>query len=213
MPFDPQEIARAQRHLKRSDPVLRAVISAVGPVTLKPHRDRFLMLVRSIISQQISGKAARSIQSRLMALVAPGRMTPAALAALTDGQLSSAGISPQKRGYLRDLADKVASGSVRLARAGRLDDDEIIAELTQVKGIGEWTAQMFLMFSLGRLDVFPHADLGIRSALRNLYKLPVLPDRQTSCRIAQPWSPYATIGSWYCWRSLELPQLQPLAER
>jgi len=162
------------------------------------------MLVRSIISQQISGKAAQSIRQRLEALVAPEKISPHNLAGLSVAELRSAGVSPQKASYLHDLAAKVDAGTVRLARVARMTDEEVIAELVQVKGIGVWTAQMCLMFSLGRLDVFPHDDLGIRAAIRNLYGLTDLPDRETSNEIARPWRPYATVASWYCWRSHEL---------
>jgi DNA-3-methyladenine glycosylase II len=204
MPFEPEAISAARRHLRRHDPVMRRLVDLVGPFTLKVRRDRFRMLVRSIISQQISGKAARSIGKRLERLVAPEKITPHTLAALSIAELRSAGISPQKAGYLHDLSAKVDSGAVRLARTGRMPDEEVIAELVQVKGVGVWTAQMFLMFSLGRLDVFPHDDLGIRSALRNLYDLAELPDREISHEIARPWRPYATIACWYLWRSHEL---------
>jgi DNA-3-methyladenine glycosylase II len=204
MPFDPDAISAARRHLRRQDPVMRRLVDVVGPFTLKVRRDRFRMLVRSIISQQISGKAARSIGKRLEDLVAPQKITPHTLAARTIAELRSAGISPQKAGYLHDLAAKVDSGAVRLARTGRMADEEVIDELVQVKGIGVWTAQMFLMFSLGRLDVFPHDDLGIRSALKNLYDLAELPDKEISHEIARPWRPYATIASWYLWRSHEV---------
>jgi DNA-3-methyladenine glycosylase II len=204
MAFTRESIAAARKHLRKQDPVLRRVIDVVGPFTLKAKRDRFQMLVASIISQQISGKAARSIRARLDALVAPEPITPHNLAALSVAQLRSAGVSPQKAGYLHDLAARVDSGAVRLARLPRMSDEAAIAELVQVKGIGVWTAQMCLMFSLGRLDVFPHDDLGIRSALRNLYGLADLPDRETSMEIARPWRPYATIASWYCWRSHEI---------
>lgn len=188
---------------------MRSVISAVGPFTLAPDRDRFRMLVRSIISQQISGKAARSIRMRLENLVSPARMTPDRLTELSFEELRGVGLSSQKAAYLHDLSAKVTSGNVRLNRTGRMSDEEVIAELTQVKGIGVWTAQMFLMFSLGRLDVFPHDDLGIRMALKNLYGLDELPDKATSHRIATPWRPYATIASWYCWRSHEVDEFKP----
>src|SRR5258708_3240001 len=180
MSFEAEAVASARRHLRKKDPVMRRLIDVVGPFTLKARRDRFPMLVRSIISQQISGKAARSIGKKLEALIAPAKITPHTLAALSVGDLRSAGVSPQKAGYLHDLAAKVDSGVVRLSRAGRMPDDDVIAELVQVKGIGVWTAQMFLMFSLGRLDIFSPEDLGIRSALRNLYALPDQPDKETS---------------------------------
>lgn len=165
--------------------------------------DRFRSLVRSIISQQISGSAARSIRARVEKLVAPGKITPEALTGLTSEQLRSAGLSAQKTRYLLDLAAKVQRGEVRLKSVARMSDEAVIKELVQVKGIGVWTAQMFLMFSLGRMDVFPHDDLGIRSAIRNLYSLANLPDKETSHQIAAPWRPYATMACWYCWRSLE----------
>jgi DNA-3-methyladenine glycosylase II len=195
------------RHLRRRDAVLRSVIGAVGPCTLRLERDRFRMLVRSIVSQQISGKAAQSISLRLEQLFAPGKVTPESLASQSLQALRQVGLSSQKASYLLDLSAKVASGEVQLRRVGRMTDNDIIAELTQVRGIGVWTAQMFLMFSLGRLDVFPHDDLGIRSALKNLYGLAELPDKELSHKIATPWRPYATIASWYCWRSHEVKQL------
>jgi DNA-3-methyladenine glycosylase II len=204
MSFSVDSIPLARRHLRTRDPVMRRLIDRVGPFTLRLDRDRFRMLVRSIISQQISGKAAKSIRQRLEALVAPDKISPYNLAALSVAELRSAGVSPQKASYLHDLAGKVDSGTVRLHRVARMTDDEVITELVQVKGIGVWTAQMCLMFSLGRLDVFPHDDLGIRSALKNLYGLADLPDKQTSLEIAMPWRPYATIASWYCWRSHEI---------
>lgn len=188
---------------------MRSVIDAVGPFTLTADRDRFRMLVRSIISQQISGSAARSIRKRLEGAIAPARITPDRLAAMSIPQLRAVGLSPQKASYLHDLSAKVASKEVRLDRTRRMADDDVIAELTKVKGIGVWTAQMFLMFSLGRIDVFPHDDLGIRSALRNLYGLADLPDKITSHRIATPWRPYATVASWYCWRSLDVEAFRP----
>jgi DNA-3-methyladenine glycosylase II len=204
MPFDSRSVAAARRHLRQSDPTMRRLIDVVGPFTLKAKRDRFGMLVASIISQQISGTAARSIRRRLVDLIAPERIAPHTLGARSIAELRSVGISPQKADYLHDLAAKVDSGVVRLSRTGRMTDDQAITELIQVKGIGVWTAQMFLMFSLGRLDVFPHDDLGIRSALKKLYGLRELPDKETSREIARPWRPYATIASWYCWRSHEV---------
>jgi len=183
---------------------MRAAIDAVGPFALRPQRDRFAMLVRSIISQQISTAAARSIRFRLIQFAGPEGLTPANLARFTADELRLAGLSPQKASYIADLAGKVDSGEVKLRQIGRLDDEQIIERLTEVRGIGRWTAQMFLIFSLGRLDVFPHDDLGIRSAIRNRYALAELPDKETAHAIAEPWRPYATVASWYCWRTLEL---------
>ncbi|HUE70204.1 MAG TPA: hypothetical protein VMP01_04880 [Pirellulaceae bacterium] len=197
-------LAQLKLHFRRRDPVIARVIKQVGPMTLRPQRDRFGMLVRSIIAQQISTAAARSIRQRLVDLVAPKKLSAEVVASVPIERLRTAGLSPQKASYLHDLAAKIAGGSVRLSRVGRMTDEEVIAELTQVKGIGVWTAQMFLIFSLGRLDVFPPDDLGIRTAIRNLYGLSELPKRDACHEIGERWRPLATAGSWYCWRSLEL---------
>jgi DNA-3-methyladenine glycosylase II len=195
-------IQKARRHLRAADPVMRAAIDAVGAFTLRLEHDRFGMLVRSIISQQISTSAARSIRKRLQEL-APD-MTAATIAQFTVDQLRSVGLSPQKASYVADLAHKVIDGTVDLRQIGRLSDERIIEQLTLVRGIGRWTAQMFLIFSLGRLDVFPHDDLGVRVAIRDRYGLADLPDKQTAVAIATPWRPYASVASWYCWRTLDL---------
>jgi len=191
-------------HFRRADPTLHAVMRRVGPFTLKQHRDRFQALVRSIVSQQLSTKAARTIFARLSAAVPGERLTPEAVSELSKPQLRACGLSSNKAAFVHDLADKVASGQLQLKTLGRKSDADVIAALTEVHGIGEWTAHMFLIFSLGRLDVFPYGDLGVRAALRNLYQLKDLPDKETSCRIAAPWRPYSSVGAWYCWRSLEL---------
>lgn len=190
-------------HFRRNDPAIHGVIKQAGPYTLKPNRDRFGMLVRSIISQQISTSAARAIRSRLEALVGPKGMVPGTIARVSIEKLRSVGLSPQKASYLHDLSAKVSDGAVRLSRVGRMDDEEVIAELTQVKGIGRWTAQMFLIFSLGREDVFPVDDLGVRMAITRLNGFAEIPQRATLVEIGQRWSPFASIGSWYCWRYLD----------
>lgn len=197
----------AIRHLCRIDPVMRRVIDHVGPCTLKSERDRFWMLVRSILSQQISTAAARTVRDRVVLLIesrsGSKRVTPERLLALSVDELRSAGCSQRKAEYMLDLAEKVDNGEVVLAKIGHLSNEEVIDTLVQVRGIGRWTAEMFLMFSLGRLDVFPVDDLGVRNAMLELYELgqPVAHDDFRT--IAEKWQPYATIGSWYCWRSLE----------
>ncbi len=203
MALTAKEIEAARRHLRKVDEVMREIIHRVGPVKLRLERNRFAMLVRSIISQQISTSAARSIRRRLEELLSPGSITPADIARLKARQLRSVGLSGQKASYIQDLAGKVNSGELNLRQIGRLSDERVIEQLTRVRGIGHWTAQMFLMFSLGRTDVFPHGDLGIRSAIRQAYGLDELPDRRQSEEIAEPWHPHATIASWYLWRSLE----------
>jgi len=197
------EIELALRHLRRADPVMRQVIRKAGPFALQRRRNRFRALVFSILGQQISGKAAAAIRARLVDYLKPRPISAASIALMSSQELRSVGLSTQKASYLLDLAERVASGALKLDRVSRLPDDEVIAALTQIKGIGVWTAQMFLIFSLGRMDVFPHDDLGVRVAIRNLYGLDELPNKEVSHRIAAPWRPYASIASWYCWRSLE----------
>ncbi|MBA3313003.1 MAG: DNA-3-methyladenine glycosylase [Planctomycetota bacterium] len=192
----------ATAHLQAHDPILGALIDIVGPCTLKLRRDRFDTLVRSILSQQISTAAARTIRGRLEDRIGVPR--PETLLALSVEELRECGVSPQKASYLRDLAEHVSSGRLPLNRLGRLSDDEVIERLIAVKGIGRWTGQMFLMFSLGRPDVLPHDDLGIRAAMRRLYDLPDMPKRDEMDEIAAPWRPHATLACWYLWRSLEL---------
>ena len=204
MKLTPLQIQSARRHLRAADPVMKAMIDAVGPYTLRFERDRFAMLVRSIVSQQISTIAAHAIRKRLMDLVGPDGLTPGNLARFDTDELRSVGLSSQKASYVADLVAKVNDGVVNLRQIGRLSDEGVVETLTQVRGIGRWTAQMFLIFSLGRPDVFPHDDLGVRAAIRDRYGLDDLPDKTTSHSIAAPWRPYASVASWYCWRSLDL---------
>jgi DNA-3-methyladenine glycosylase II len=204
MPKSAAEIERGVKHLRRADPVLSEVIRQAGPFALKLKRDRFQALVYSILSQQISGKAAAAIRTKLLDFVGPQGLTPEHVSMLSVEDLRSVGLSRQKASYILDLAQRVREGTLPLERLVRLSDDEVIEALVAVKGIGVWTAHMFLIFSLGRLDVMPHGDYGVRSAIQKLYGLEELPNRQTCHRIAEPWRPYASIAAWYCWRSLEL---------
>jgi DNA-3-methyladenine glycosylase II len=197
-------IAAGLDHLRASDPVLRRVIDRVGPFQIRLERDRFRALVRSIVWQQISGRAASAIYERLLKTLAARELPLEHLDQLAPHELRAAGLSAQKMSYLLDLATKTSTGQVQLQTLGRLTDEAVVERLCQIKGIGIWTAQMFLIFSLGRLNVFPFGDLGVRGALRNLYGLDDLPDRGTSEQLARRWQPYCTLGSWYCWRSLEL---------
>ncbi|MBX3437413.1 MAG: DNA-3-methyladenine glycosylase 2 family protein [Planctomycetaceae bacterium] len=203
MSLSPATLDQARTHLRRADPVLRRVIDRTGPCTMRKGRRHFQSLARAIVAQQISSKAAKSIWGRLQDLLRPGPVNAASIANLSVEQLRSVGISPQKAAYLHDLAAHVSRGSLQLHRLSRYPDELVIERLIAVKGIGEWTAQMFLMFSLGRLDVFPHGDLGIRTAIRNLYDLPDLPDRMTCQPLVEVWRPYSTIACWYLWRSIE----------
>jgi len=204
MPFYAQHIKAARLHLQKSDPVFKRLLKEVGPFTAKAKRDRFGTLTNSIISQQISVAAAATIRARLLDSFAPDPLSPARILSLNTDQLRELGISHQKASYILDLANKVNSGVVRLGKIQLKDDEAVIEELVQVKGIGRWTAQMFMMFSLGRLNVLPVDDLGIKNAIKTHYQLDELPDKPTIEKIAQPWRPYATIACWYLWRSLEL---------
>jgi len=204
MKLTPTVIQLALRHLRARDPVMRAMIDSVGPYTLRFERNRFRLLVRAIISQQISTDAASAIRRRLMELVSPDELTASKLVQISSDQLRSVGLSAQKSLYLNDLANKVNDGTIDLRQIGRLSDERVVQTLTQVKGIGRWTAQMFLIFGLGRPDVFPHDDLGVRVVIRNRYGLADLPDKATAHAIAAPWRPYASVASWYCWRTLDL---------
>ena len=204
MSLTPTHIARALRHLRKSDPVLAEVIRRVGPFQLVPKRGRFQSLVRSILAQQISTAVARSMLRKLEARLAPSKLTPLSLGRLSFDDLRAIGLSRQKATYLQDLTEKIVRKTVRLQRVHRLTDEEIIEELIQVKGIGRWTVQMFLIFCLGRPDVFAPDDFGLRSAIQRLYGLAELPKRAEAEEIAAPWRPHATVASWYLWRSLEL---------
>jgi DNA-3-methyladenine glycosylase II len=193
-----------RRHFRSADPILAEVIRKVGPVTLKPNRDRFKMLVRSILSQQISVLAARAILLRLETALEPAGILPESLGRMTVDELRAIGISRPKAGYLLDLAQKCRDGTIQLARLGRLKDERVIEELIQVRGIGRWSAHMFLIFALGRPDVLPTDDLGVRAAIQRLYAMEELPAKGVCIEIGNRWRPYATIGSWYCWRFLEM---------
>ena len=190
----------------RRDPILADIIKRHGACELGAARDRFdhfAMLVRAIVFQQLSTKAATTIHNRLLELMADGQPSPAALASLTDEQFRSVGISRQKAGYLRDLSDKVAAGVVPLAAVDALDDEAVITALTQIKGIGRWTAEMFLIFRLQRPDVLPLGDLGIVNAIQKAYRLRKKPTPERMRKIGDAWRPYRSVASWYLWRSLD----------
>lgn len=193
-------VTEAVRRLRR-DAIMRAAIKDVGPFALKLQTDRFFALVRSIVAQQISTSAARSILGRLEKVAGGNGITAETIHGLPDADLRGAGVSPQKIGYLRSLAEHVTSGEIDLRNIGRRSDAAVIETLVRIRGIGVWTAQMFLIFSLGRPDVLPVDDLGIRANMQRLYGLDELPNRATCEEIAEPWRPYASIASWYLWRS------------
>lgn len=192
---------KARRHLARRDPVLKKVIGAIGTCTLQTEPNRFGLLVRSIVSQQISGHAARAISGRLYESFARTGVTPAAIRRARDERLRGVGLSVNKIRALRDLADKVHKGEVPLDDLHQLEDEEVIERLIPVRGIGRWTAQMFLIFSLGRPDVLPVDDFGLRAGVKRHYGLADLPKRQELTDLAEPWRPYRSIATWYMWRT------------
>jgi DNA-3-methyladenine glycosylase II len=223
---------KAVIHLKKSDPVLRAIIERVGPCRLTYGPPEFHSLAESIVYQQLNGKAAATIFERFAAL-AGDPLTPEGILKLSDAEMRGVGLSKQKSSYLKDLAAKTAAGTLDFSRLHKMHDAEVIAHLTQVKGIGVWTAQMFLMFSLKRENVLPTGDFGVRMAMHKHYldvrhaknltkssstkkkfaanakkivKLKVkikLPSPEQMEKIAKNWVPYRSIACWYLWRALD----------
>jgi len=194
---------KAVAHLKKSDPVLRAIIERVGPVRMEFGVPEFASLAEAIVYQQLNGKAAATIFKRFAAL-AGEPLRPQGILKLTDAQLRSVGLSIQKSSYLKDLSAKTAEGLLDFAKLGDMPDEEVINHLTQVKGIGVWTAHMFLMFSLRRPNVLPTGDYGIQMAIKKYYKKRKLPKPKDMEKIARPWEPYRSVACWYLWRSLEI---------
>ena len=194
------ELNKAVRHLKRCDSTMAQLIEVVGTCRLdeKQRNVSFAALARSIVSQQLSVQAAKKTYERLTKTL--GQPKPRSILEADPKMLRGAGLSWQKVSYMIDLATKVDSGTLLLGKLRFLPDEEVVGELTQVKGVGVWTAQMFLIFHLGRLDVLPVGDLGVRNGFRDAYGLNDLPNNETMERIAAPWKPYRSIGAWYLWR-------------
>jgi len=193
-------------HLKKSDPVLRAIIERVGPCRMEFGVPEFSSLAEAIVYQQLNGKAAVTIFNRFAAL-AGEPLTPEGILKLSDQQLRSVGLSKQKSAYLKDLAAKTSSGLLDFAKLHELTDDGVIEHLTQVKGVGVWTAHMFLMFSLRRPNVLPTGDYGVQVAIRKHYKKRKLPKPKDMEKIAKAWEPYRSVACWYMWRSLDIKTL------
>ncbi|HET7630447.1 MAG TPA: DNA-3-methyladenine glycosylase, partial [Candidatus Saccharimonadales bacterium] len=195
----------ADQHLRSSDPVLKPIIDRAGPCPLRPHRNYYWELVDAIISQQLSVKAAASIERRFQALFDSEVPTPEQILASSIDELRSVGLSRPKASYILDLAEHIVDGQLKFDRFDKLSDQEIIKELTDVKGIGEWTAHMFLMFCMARADVLPVGDLGIKNSIRTLYGLDHLPTEADIKAIANKydWAPYRSIASWYIWQNLD----------
>jgi DNA-3-methyladenine glycosylase II len=192
-------------HLKKADPVMRAIIERVGAYRIEHREPSFETLVRSIVYQQLSGRVASVILGRLIAMLPGGKVTPDAILKLTPARMRKAGLSKQKTAYIRDLARKTNKGHVNFETLAGLADHEVIEHLTQVKGIGVWTAHMFLIFALRRPDILATGDLGVRAAIRKAYQLEELPLPAEIEEMAVAWRPYCSVAVWYLWRSLEGP--------
>ena len=208
----PEEYRRAERLLARRDPVLRALIRAHGPcgMSRSQRTDPFVAMVEAIVWQQLSTRAAATIYARVLATLPDGgRPTPEALASADPVALRAAGLSRAKVAYIQDLAAKVRDGVVRLERLAVLDDQAVIDELTKVKGIGRWTAEMFLMFRLHRPDVLPLGDVGLINAIRRAYRLRRTPTLTRLTRLSEAWRPYRSVACWYLWQSLEAVPVTP----
>jgi DNA-3-methyladenine glycosylase II len=193
---------QAIHHLRTSDPVLSAIIERVGDYGIQFRPPEFETLVKSIVFQQLSGRVASVIFGRLSAAV-KGVVTPETILKLRPSRMRSLGLSTQKTAYIRDLARHTLAGKVVFSELSALPDEEVILRLTQVKGIGVWTAHMFLIFALQRTDILPTGDLGVRNAIRKAYNLEALPTPDEMERMASRWRPYCSVASWYLWRSLE----------
>jgi DNA-3-methyladenine glycosylase II len=194
---------KAVNHLKKCDPVLRAIIERVGPCRMEYNVPEFASLAEAIVYQQLNGKAAVTIFKRFSDL-AGDPLTPEGVLKLSAEQLRSVGLSKQKSSYLKDLAAKTAAGLLNFATLHGLSDEEVIKHLTQVKGIGVWTAHMFLIFSLRRPNVLPTGDYGVQVAVKKHYRKRKLPKPRDMEKIARAWEPYRSVACWYMWRSLDI---------
>jgi DNA-3-methyladenine glycosylase II len=201
-----KRLVEASDALAAQDRVMRSMVERVGPADFRrgrPRREHFAELARAILYQQLAGTAAAAIHGRFAALFDGDAPTPDAVLALPVDQLRGAGLSGAKTASIRDLAEKVLDGSVQLDRINRLPDDEIVRELTLVRGIGPWTAEMFLIFQLGRLDVWPIGDYGVRKGYALLYGLAEPPAPRDLMPLGDRFRPYRSVAAWYCWRAAE----------
>jgi DNA-3-methyladenine glycosylase II len=201
---------RAIRHLQQADPVMAGIIERIGPFKMHYREPSFDAMARSIVFQQLHGKAAATIFERLRcaclngSIQNDGGITPASILALSEQQLRACGLSRQKLSYLRDLAQRAASGEIDFARLPEMSDADVIEHLTRVKGIGVWSAQMFLIFALRRLNVMPTADYGINLGIKKAYRKRQMPKPKQILKISRPWQPYCSVACWYLWRYSEL---------
>ena len=200
-----EKLRQAQKHLAANDPRLKAIIKTFGGCKLRPHRDFYAELISGIVGQQLSVRAAATIWQRILVLNSGKLPTPLELRQLKDEELRACGVSHPKIRYMKDLAQHIIDGRLDLDHISKLPNDELIEQLTAVKGIGEWSAHMFMIFSLGRLDILPTGDLGIRKAAMQVYSLRELPDVEKLRKLAKKnnWHPYESVASWYLWESFD----------
>jgi DNA-3-methyladenine glycosylase II len=191
---------KARRHLDRRDARLKTLTKKVGPCTLKPEAAGFAVLVRAIVAQLISSAAARTISARIERLVGPAGITPQGILALDEQRLREQGLSGSKARGILDLAARASDGRLPIDELPQMSDEEAMRRLTEVRGIGAWTAEMYLIFSLGRMDVLPVGDFGLRDGVRQLYELEGLPGKKQLTELAEPWRPYRSVATWYVWR-------------
>jgi len=194
---------KAINHLKKSDPVLAAIIEKIGPCKIQFGEPTFHSLAEAILYQQLNGKAAVTIFNRFT-VAAGDPLTPAGILKLTDAEMRGVGLSRQKTLYLRDLSEKTKAGLLEFERLPELSEQEVIAHLTQVKGVGVWTAHMFLIFTLRRPNILPTGDYGVQAAIKKHYGKRKWPKPAVMEKIAKPWAPYRSIACWYLWRSLDV---------
>jgi DNA-3-methyladenine glycosylase II len=200
-----QDLRAGEKHLLKVDNKLAPIIRVSGPCKITPHKDHYGELVGSIVGQQLSAKAAGAIWRRVLELFGGKMPTPEELIKVDGQKLRDIGLSWNKVKYVKDLAEHVLDGRLDLDHIASMPNDQLIEQLTAVKGIGEWSAHMFMMFGLGRLDILPIGDLGVRKAIQNLYELPELPSPEQIITIASQnkWHPYESIAAWYLWQSLD----------
>jgi DNA-3-methyladenine glycosylase II len=205
MIIDDASARQAAEHLTKNDPLLAPIIRSAGPCSIRPHKNYYQELVESIVSQQLSIKAAATILKRFIELFGGEFPAPDQILEKDVEELRSVGLSRGKATYVRDLAQHVVDGKVKLDHLDSLSNDQVIAELTAVKGIGEWTAHMFMMFCMGRMDILAHGDLGIKNGVQKLYGIKTLPDAAVIQNIAKKnhWNPYETVACWYIWKSID----------
>jgi DNA-3-methyladenine glycosylase II len=197
----PYDTAIARRHLMRADPILGRLVKDIGPLDLRRRGTPYQSLFRALLYQQLAGAAAAAIERRLLALFGDRVPEPKELLATPPDKLRTVGLSRQKASYLHSLAEHFLDPEMSSRRLSALPDEDVIAHVTQIKGVGRWTAEMLLMFCMGRPDVIPVGDLGVQKAIQDAYKLAELPKPAKMLELAEPWRPYRTAASWYLWRS------------